>query len=205
MTFHDDLRAQLTAEALRVVAPLAGTELRGGGAGEGPERRHREDRRPARRRCSRVARRASLQTAFGVALATLGERERGTARLEQAVAAFTEALKEGTRERVPLDWATTPNNLGATLAILGERSVGQRVLSRPWPPIPRRSRRAPASGSPSTGLRRSTTSTAPSRSCVSGAERFKAAIRQSWTRESARADGEVVRDVWIRHTLSTPF
>ena len=27
--FHDDLRAQLTAEALRVAAPLAGTEMRG--------------------------------------------------------------------------------------------------------------------------------------------------------------------------------
>ena len=31
----------------------------------------------------------------------------GTERLEQAVAAYTEALKECTRERVPLDWATT--------------------------------------------------------------------------------------------------
>ena len=27
--FHDDLRAQLTAEALRVAAPLAETEMRG--------------------------------------------------------------------------------------------------------------------------------------------------------------------------------
>ena len=36
----------------------------------------------------------------------------GTERLEQAVAAYTEALKECTRERVPLDWAMTQNNLG---------------------------------------------------------------------------------------------
>ena len=43
---------------------------------------------------------------------TLGKRESGTARLEQAVAAFTEALKERTRERVPLYWAATQNNLG---------------------------------------------------------------------------------------------
>ena len=36
---------------------------------------------------------------------TLGERESGTARLEEAVAAYRAALEERTRERVPLDWA----------------------------------------------------------------------------------------------------
>jgi hypothetical protein len=35
-----------------------------------------------------------------------------TARLEEAVAAYRDALKERTRERVPLDWAGTQNNLG---------------------------------------------------------------------------------------------
>ena len=35
--------------------------------------------------------------------------------------AFTEALKERTRERVPLDWAATQNNLGAASQILRER------------------------------------------------------------------------------------
>ncbi len=45
----------------------------------------------------------------------LGERESGTARLDEAVAAYREALKEWTRERVPLDWATTQNNLGNAL------------------------------------------------------------------------------------------
>ena len=42
---------------------------------------------------------ASLHMALGVALATLGERESGTERLEQAVVAFNEALKERTHER----------------------------------------------------------------------------------------------------------
>ena len=46
---------------------------------------------------------------------TLGERESGTARLEEAVAAYRAALEEWTRERVPLDWATTQNNLGNAL------------------------------------------------------------------------------------------
>ena len=63
-------------------------------------------------------------------LATLGERERGTARLEQAVASFTEALKECTRERVPLDWAAMQNNLGTALATLGERERGTESLEQ---------------------------------------------------------------------------
>jgi hypothetical protein len=39
------------------------------------------------------------------ALETLGERESETGKLEEAVAAYREALKEWTRERVPLQWA----------------------------------------------------------------------------------------------------
>lgn len=35
--------------------------------------------------------------------------------------AYREALKEQTRERVPLDWAATQNNLGSALQTLGER------------------------------------------------------------------------------------
>ena len=61
---------------------------------------------------------------LGNALATLGERETGTERLDEAVAAYREALKERTRERVPLDWAATQNNLGTALATLGERETG---------------------------------------------------------------------------------
>ena len=40
----------------------------------------------------------------------LGERESGTARLEEAVAAYRAALEECTRERVPLDWARAQVN-----------------------------------------------------------------------------------------------
>src|SRR5690606_42008756 len=52
----------------------------------------------------------------------------GTARLEQAVAAYREALKERTPERVPLDWAMTQNNLGNALSGLGERESGTARL-----------------------------------------------------------------------------
>ncbi len=39
-------------------------------------------------------------------------------RLEEAVAAFREALKERMRERVPLQWATAQNNLEIALKLL---------------------------------------------------------------------------------------
>ena len=125
---------------------------------------------------------AMTQNNLGGTLTILGEREGGTERLEQAVAAHTEALKERTHEWVPLDWATAQSNLGAALATLGEREGGtertrleQAVAAftealRPWPPS---SSNAPASGCPSPGLRRGAISAAPSSSYVSGAERFE--------------------------------
>ncbi|WP_428696949.1 tetratricopeptide repeat protein [Stappia sp.] len=60
---------------------------------------------------------------LGNALAVLGMRETGTARLEQAVEAYRLALEERMRERVPLYWATTQNDLGAGLAELGVRDA----------------------------------------------------------------------------------
>jgi hypothetical protein len=50
----------------------------------------------------------------------LGERGDNAA-LDRAVDASEAALLERTRERAPLDWAITQNNLGATLRVLGER------------------------------------------------------------------------------------
>ena len=58
---------------------------------------------------------------LGNALSNLGRRENGTAKLEEAAAAYREALKEQTRERVPLQWAGAQNNLGNALWRLGER------------------------------------------------------------------------------------
>src|SRR4051794_22210900 len=65
---------------------------------------------------------------LGTALWTLGARESGTARLEEAVAAYRAALEEYTRERVPLDWARTQMNLGTALWTLGERESGTARL-----------------------------------------------------------------------------
>jgi hypothetical protein len=46
----------------------------------------------------------------------------------EVVAAYRDALKETTRERVPLDWAMTQNNLGNALRALGERESGTARL-----------------------------------------------------------------------------
>jgi tetratricopeptide (TPR) repeat protein len=85
-----------------------------------------------RRRLSDVAssddERNIARSNLGVALQVLGERESGTARLEEAVAAYRNALKEWTRERVPLQWSTTQNNLGVALQRLGARERGTERL-----------------------------------------------------------------------------
>jgi hypothetical protein len=71
-----------------------------------------------------------LQTDLGIALLRLGEREGGTERLEQAVAVFDEALKEETRERVPLDWAYSQGCLATALAALAERQKSAKTMER---------------------------------------------------------------------------
>src|SRR6516225_8465180 len=47
-----------------------------------------------------------------------------TAKLEESVVAHREALKEWTRERAPLQWALTQNDLGVALFSLGWRESG---------------------------------------------------------------------------------
>ena len=68
------------------------------------------------------------QNNLGNALARLGERESGTARLEEAVAAYRAALEERTRERVPLDWAGRRTISATALSRLGERESGTARL-----------------------------------------------------------------------------
>ena len=67
---------------------------------------------------------------LGLALATLGQREAGTARLDAAVRAYEAALIEWTRERAPLQWAMTQNNLGDALRVLAERTGDAAVQAR---------------------------------------------------------------------------
>ena len=74
--------------------------------------------------------RGTALNGLGVALEELGERERETEKLKQAVSAFHKALNERTRARAPLDWAMTQTNLGNALLRLGERESGTARLER---------------------------------------------------------------------------
>ncbi|HZZ26223.1 MAG TPA: tetratricopeptide repeat protein [Roseiarcus sp.] len=74
--------------------------------------------------------RGAARNNLGIVLGTLGERESGTARLEEAVVAFRAALEERTRERVPLEWAATQSNLGVALQTLGAREGGTARLEQ---------------------------------------------------------------------------
>jgi tetratricopeptide (TPR) repeat protein len=71
---------------------------------------------------------ANVQTNLASALKILGERESGTARLEQAMAAYREVLTVLTRDRAPLDWAKVQNDLSDVLRLLGERETGTTRL-----------------------------------------------------------------------------
>src|SRR5690349_371107 len=71
---------------------------------------------------------ARTQNGLGLALWSLGEREAGTERLEEAVAVYRLALKEQTYERAPLGWAKVQVNLGNALVRIGERESGTERL-----------------------------------------------------------------------------
>ena len=71
---------------------------------------------------------ATTQNNLGNALMELGRRENGTARFEQAVAAYRAALEARPRNSAPIAWAHSEYNLGNTLAALGERESGTARL-----------------------------------------------------------------------------
>ncbi|MEL6952185.1 MAG: tetratricopeptide repeat protein [Pseudomonadota bacterium] len=80
--------------------------------------------RESEARATTADQRGTALNDLGNALWSLGERENGIERLEEAVTAYREALKEYTRDRVPLHWAITQNNLGNVLSTLGTRKSG---------------------------------------------------------------------------------
>ena len=67
------------------------------------------------------------QNNLGNALATLGEQESGTGRLEEAVEAYREALKKRSRVGIPLQWAATELDLALRLKGLGRRGGTARL------------------------------------------------------------------------------
>jgi len=59
---------------------------------------------------------------LGNALESLGERESGTGQLEEAVAAYREALKEYTPQTEPTNYRGTMNSLNRVLTLLKKKS-----------------------------------------------------------------------------------
>jgi tetratricopeptide (TPR) repeat protein len=58
------------------------------------------------------------------ALGTHGDEMGDNAILVQAIGVYRDVVRERSRERVPLQWAMTQNNLGTALSELGERESG---------------------------------------------------------------------------------
>lgn len=71
---------------------------------------------------------AATQDRLGNALMRLGERASGTAKFEQARAAFQAALSHFARDTHPREWAVTTNDLGNALLRMGEREPGTARL-----------------------------------------------------------------------------
>ena len=68
--------------------------------------------------------RARVQLVLAASLSTLGQQAGINEPLGEAIECYRMVLSHYTREKVPLDWAATQNNLGHALSSLGERASG---------------------------------------------------------------------------------
>ena len=89
---------------------IGGAGERDSAAGRGGDCLSRGPKEYTRERCRWSGRRP--RTTWAPCFRALGERESGTGRLEEAVTAYREALKEYTRERVPLRVGDDPEQPG---------------------------------------------------------------------------------------------
>jgi tetratricopeptide (TPR) repeat protein len=72
---------------------------------------------------------AQIAHAFALAQDSIGRQGGDATALEDAVTAYEIVLQHWTREKAPLQWAGTQNNLGAALQTLGEREAGIERLA----------------------------------------------------------------------------
>jgi tetratricopeptide (TPR) repeat protein len=72
--------------------------------------------------------RAATHVILADALQVYGDQSGKSEPILEAVAGYREALKEWTRDRAPVDWAITQNNLGNALCNIGERESGTQLL-----------------------------------------------------------------------------
>ena len=127
--FMAEVREQLEAVALAVVAPLVDNEARGQVLREGLARTvERLSGLLSDETIRSPDRRSRLQEALGIAQLSLGEQESGPRQLEEAVTSLRTSLEGVSREESPREWSATQNNLGLALMRLGERQSGTGVL-----------------------------------------------------------------------------
>jgi tetratricopeptide (TPR) repeat protein len=69
-----------------------------------------------------------IMSAHGRTLYLIGEQGGDNESLDRSIVAYRAALEEFTRERMPLEWATTQMNLGTALWTLGARETGTERL-----------------------------------------------------------------------------
>ena len=94
---------------------------------------------------------ATTQNNLGLRARELGERESGTARLEEAVAAYRAPCRNGPASACRSHWAMTQMNLGTALRTLGERESGTARLEEAVAAYREPCRKVPASACRSTG------------------------------------------------------
>ena len=73
---------------------------------------------------------SGVRSAFAHALSVYGAQTGKSDALRESIDAYMQALEEMTRDRVPLDWAMTQNNLGNALSTLGQRESGTARLEQ---------------------------------------------------------------------------
>ncbi len=71
-----------------------------------------------------------VRFSLAVALTVYGEQSGKNEQLAEGIGFYRKVLDEWTRERVPLQWAATQNNLSAALETLGERESGTETLTK---------------------------------------------------------------------------
>jgi tetratricopeptide (TPR) repeat protein len=76
----------------------------------------------------RVDYRTQIRFAYGLLQSDIGVRSGNSDRLNEAVQAYRETLKEWTQEREPIYWVAAKSNLALALARLGKRESGSKTL-----------------------------------------------------------------------------
>ena len=119
--FSEELKAQLHAVVLSQINPV--TEKAGNYLVEllNPVTNKLKELRDAGLDRFNSGQRGAILFALATALTVSGGQSGEMDQMEEAVTAYRAALEEYSRDRVPLDWAATQNNLGNALQRLGER------------------------------------------------------------------------------------